>query len=88
MFSVKLKVKEQRSNSLPRRRRVLSPTSSISSSTSSLSRISQGKVPQKSSFLNKNNGKSNKRVRIQTEYETSNSNSNHYNNGYGRCIFY
>lgn len=91
MFSVKLKVKETpRSNSLPRRRRhpALSPTPSFSSSTSSLSRISE-KVPIKSSFLNKSNGKPNKKVRIQTEYEKSNGNHTNYhgrwNGWHTRC---
>lgn len=67
MFSVKLKVKEdQWYNSLPRRKKT-KPSSSLSSSTSSLSRL---QAPKKSSFLsNKNGTKNNKKVRIQTTYE-------------------
>lgn len=78
MFSVKLKVREDpRYNSLPRRRRA-TPSSSFSSSTSSLSRLTNNseKLPTKSSFLSNRNGKNNKKVRIQTTYEQSPSNFN------------
>lgn len=73
MFSVKLKVKEDpRYNSLPSRRK--KSNGSISSSTSSLSRLQQS--PKKSSFLSNKSGKSNKKVRIQTSFEKSSNNLN------------
>lgn len=70
MFSVKLKVKEDpRYNSLPYRKK----KSSLSSSTSSLSRLPQS-APKKSSFLSTKNGsKNNKKVRIQTTHEYQSS---------------
>lgn len=80
MFSIKLKVSEDR-NSLPRRSkksslRTTTPSqsrqSSFSSSTSSLSRLRGNQNPSslKSSFNSNKSGKSNKKVRIQTSYET------------------
>lgn len=78
MFSIKLKVSEDR-NSLPRRSkksslRSTTPSSRQSSfsSTSSLSRLRGNQNPSslKSSFNSNKNGKSSKKVRIQTNYET------------------
>lgn len=78
MFSVKLKVKEDPRgyNSFPYRKK----QSSISSSTSSLSRLPQS-TPKKSSFLSNKNGKNNKKVRIQTSHELLPTSNIH-----GRCM--